>query len=462
MLKVIQSSVPRLLFVLATLDFLLLLSSFYIGLAISWVAFTGAPSEIWAYFPRALLYSGSILLVCFSLGLYQGQVIVDRGMMVQRLIVSFALALLFLAGLFYSLPILEIWRAVLAGATPVAFFALLVVRLFLLRGAALTPFKEKIVVLGAGERAASIEALAKSPWSTGFTCQGFLPTGEVVSQVPSERCLPRVNSLADFCKDSGVSKVVVAAELPPDKLPNRQLLDCRLRGIEVSDYATFFAHQTGRIDLDHVEVDWFLYSDGYWGIRSYKFVKRGLDMLLSALLLLLALPLCLVVAVAIRLQDRGPIFYSQDRVGLGGKPFRMFKFRSMCVQAEGDGRPRWAEEGDPRITLLGTFLRRTRIDEIPQFLNVLKGDMSLVGPRPERPYFVESLTAAVPFYADRHAVKPGLTGWAQLHYRYGASGEEARRKLEYDLYYVKFFGLFLDLAIILQTARVIIWPNGVR
>ena len=216
------------------------------------------------------------------------------------------------------------------------------------------------------------------------------------------------------------------------------------------------------MDLDSLRPSWLIFSDGFRVGLVHSFFKRVFDVLASVVLLVFGLPLIIVAAIAIRLESKGPIFYRQERLGLGGQPFLLLKFRSMKVDAESSGVPQWAEQNDSRITRIGNFIRQTRIDEIPQILNVLRGDMSFVGPRPERSYFVEQLTQKIPYYFERHRVKPGITGWAQLNYSYGASIEDAKEKLKYDLYYIKNCSVFLDLIILMQTARVIVWPNGVR
>lgn len=463
MLRFGRISVPTSLLVVAGIEGFLVLCSFYFGLVVSWVEFSGAPGEILFHLPKALLYTGILLLVMFCFGLYQREHFVDRAAVVSRLVVSFAVAFGLLAMIFYTLPILEIWRSIIAAALVSAFLVVMFFRLILLDRIDLKPFRQRILVVGAGEQAAQLEKLQQGSWPAGFAIIGYLglDEGEDVA-VPKDRLLPRVNSLTDFIDQERIDQIVVAVRGPQELLPSRALLDCRLAGVEVVDFVTFYAHHTGRIDIDEVDPDWFLFSDGFWGVRSYKTLKRALDVCLSSVLLVVFSPIWLVIAIAIWLEDRGPVFYGQERVGLRQKPFRMFKFRSMTTNAEPDGVARWAVPDDTRTTKVGSFLRRTRLDEMPQFINILKGDMSLVGPRPERPVFVDQFANEIEFYADRHAVRPGLTGWAQLHYRYAASEEESKRKLEYDLYYVKFFGLFLDLVIILQTIRVVIWPNGVR
>jgi sugar transferase (PEP-CTERM system associated) len=254
---------------------------------------------------------------------------------------------------------------------------------------------------------------------------------------------------------------IVFADDDKATVPVEDLLDCKFSGIPVTNYLSFYEREAGCIDLDKMDPRWFIFSDGF-DVRGLElWCKRGLDVLVSFLgLVLVALP-CAVIALLIRLESAGPVIYRQQRVGLGGKVFTLYKFRSMRQQPHA-GEERWAVANDDRITRIGAFIRQHRVDELPQLLNVLKGDMSLVGPRPEQPMFVASLSEKIRYYEERHRVKPGITGWAQLNYRYGASVEDARTKLAYDLYYTKNFSLLLDLMILVQTTRLILWPEGAR
>jgi exopolysaccharide biosynthesis polyprenyl glycosylphosphotransferase len=231
----------------------------------------------------------------------------------------------------------------------------------------------------------------------------------------------------------------------------------------VNEVSTFLERETGRIDLRSVNPSWLIFSDGFSsGRRLSSFAKRAFDIAASAVLLAIMFPVIALAALAVRLDSKGPSFYRQKRVGLYGDLFDVIKLRTMRIDAEADGKAKWAEENDPRITRIGRFLRKTRIDELPQCWSVLKGDMSFVGPRPERPEFVEDLEEKLVYYAERHMVKPGITGWAQINYPYGANLNDARHKLEFDLYYAKNYTPFLDLLIMLQTIRVVLWPDGAR
>jgi sugar transferase (PEP-CTERM system associated) len=247
-------------------------------------------------------------------------------------------------------------------------------------------------------------------------------------------------------------------------LPIRELLDARLQGIDVIDLLQFLERETGKIRVDLVNPGWLIFSSGFRTSRFRRFNKRLVDIVVSATLLLLCWPIMLLIALAIKIEDgfKAPVLYRQCRVGYNDEPFWVLKYRSMRMDAEADGKAVWAMEDDGRITRVGRFLRQYRLDELPQILNVFRGQMSLVGPRPERPEFVDSLKESIPYYSERNTVKPGITGWAQLRYSYGSSAEDAIEKLQYDLYYVKNQSLMLDIMVILQTVEVVLWGKGAR
>jgi sugar transferase (PEP-CTERM system associated) len=259
-------------------------------------------------------------------------------------------------------------------------------------------------------------------------------------------------------------EIVIAADDRRGNLPVQELLDARLAGIDVIELSEFLERETGKIRVDLLKPSCLVFAQGFRTDRVRRNIKRMFDVLASAALLLVAAPLMLVVALAVKCDEgwRAPLLYRQTRVGRGGAAFDVLKFRSMTVDAEADGKARWASENDSRITRVGRILRKYRLDELPQFFNVLRGDMSLVGPRPERPCFVSDLQKSIPFYTVRHTVKPGLTGWAQLRYSYGATEVDALQKLQYELYYVKNHSLLLDILILLQTVEVILWGKGAR
>ena len=272
-----------------------------------------------------------------------------------------------------------------------------------------------------------------------------------------------IYNLADFVVKMGASEVVLALEERRNAIPLGDLLRIKTTGVHVNEISSFLERETGRIDLDSVNPSWLIFSDGFSsGRRISGLAKRLFDIIAGLVLVIATLPIVAVFAVLIKLESKGPAFYRQTRVGLFGQPYSIAKLRSMRTDAESAGKAIWAEKNDPRITRIGRFIRMVRIDELPQAWNVLKGEMSFVGPRPERPEFVADLESQLSYYAERHMVKPGITGWAQINYPYGASIDDARHKLEYDLYYAKNYTPFLDVLILLQTIRVVLWPDGAR
>jgi sugar transferase (PEP-CTERM system associated) len=270
--------------------------------------------------------------------------------------------------------------------------------------------------------------------------------------------------LFDLCVRNDVDEVVVAMEDRRRDFPLRELLECRLAGVDVTELLSFLERETGRVRLDVLNPSWLIFGPGFRRDPLRLLSSRALDVTASLLILAVTLPVMLAMALAVAIEDgwRAPVFYRQARIGCGGRSFELLKFRSMRRDAETDGHARWAEKGDPRVTRVGAVMRMLRIDELPQILNVLRGHMSLVGPRPERPHFVTELAQKIPYYVERHCVKPGITGWAQLCHPYGSSEQDAIEKLQYDLYYIKNNSLLFDLSILVQTVEVVFTGKGAR
>ena len=322
----------------------------------------------------------------------------------------------------------------------------------------------RILVVGAGEEARGLRNALSTLNPPVAEIIGFFPlTSDKVAPSIAHNLLDKKVPLEEWVSRLNVREVVVAArEQRGGVLPISDLLECRLRGIRITELSTFYERLTGEVPIDTLKASWLIYADGFrqtWGRNA---AKRVFDVTVALILIAITAPLFLLTAAAIFLESGGPVILVQERVGRGGKPFRLFKFRSMRTDAEKDGTPRWAARKDSRITFIGRLIRPSRIDELPQLYNVLKGDMSFVGPRPERPYFVDQLSKEIPYYAARHTVKPGLTGWAQIRHAYTSSVEDARYKLQFDLYYIKNHSLALDIIILLETVRVVILGEGAR
>ena len=321
----------------------------------------------------------------------------------------------------------------------------------------------RVLVFGAGPAALMVGSTLRAADPLA-TIVGYFPgPNEKQATVPAGECLGTEQSLTQTARRLNVDEIIVAlTERRSGSMPLRELLDCKLAGVRVFDITTYFERMLGQIRVDFVNAGWLIFGDGFNQGFYRTAIKRVFDILCSLVLTVLAAPIMLITAVAIKLESQGPVFYRQERVGAANKVFKVCKFRSMHTDAEKDGKPRWAVAQDDRITRVGKIIRRLRIDELPQLFNVLSGDMSLVGPRPERPFFVEQLTHEIPYYAVRHSIKPGVTGWAQVRYQYGSTIEDAQEKLQYDLYYVKNHSLFLDCVVLFETVGVVLTGKGAR
>lgn len=416
------------------------------------------------FWPRALLFSMAMATCLLALGMYSTRQRVRRGGVLLRVLLAAVVCTILATICFNIIRDHHFGRGLLGMATMSAAAVVYLLRVSTGRFVDALPFKRRVLVYGTGDRASVISRLRRRADQRGFSLIGFVQAeGESLS-VPAA-CVHRPSSgLLKFCRASGVREVVLAMDDRRRAFPIRELLECRLAGIDVTDLLTFLERETGRVRLDVFNPSWLIFGKGFRRGSLRAFPCTLLDFIASALLLSLALPLIFVTIVAIKLEDgwRAPIFYGQERVGQGGRTFKLLKFRSMGIDAEADGEARWAVKHDPRVTRVGAVIRKLRIDELPQILNVLRGDMCVVGPRPERPKFVEELTNAIPYYAYRHCVKPGITGWAQLCYAYGSSEQDAIEKLQYDLYYIKNSGLLFDLSILVQTAEVVLFGKGAR
>lgn len=420
--------------------------------------------DVGAIWPEAAMFSGVLLLSMTAMGLYNSRLRDGIEGLLARALLAFAAGTLLIALAYYAFAELFLGRGILLLSMLMSFLAVAIVRAQLVRIGRLEHSKRRVLVLGAGRRAGILARLRRATDLLGLRVVGYAAQRGDEESVPESKRIELDRPLAEWAAQHGIDEIVVAPDERRQNLDMHQLLLCRARGVLVTDLAAFYERETGRINLDMMLPGWLVFSTGFSPSLLRDRVKRLVDFLVSIALLVVAAPLMLLAALAIWVESgfRGPIFYRQMRVGANAQEFEVVKFRSMQTDAEKDGRARWATAGDPRVTRVGAVLRRSRIDELPQIWNVLRGEMSFVGPRPERPEFVRRLEQSHPRYADRHYVKPGLTGWAQISYPYGASEQDALEKLQYDLYYVKNRSTYLDLMILLQTAEVVLWGKGAR
>jgi sugar transferase (PEP-CTERM system associated) len=462
MIRLFKHYVPHAVLFLGLLDVALLIAAAEIAYSIRLHQLGSIVEPIVDRLPQLFTFALSLETAMIAVGVYGADALQSLRRAVARILVAISLGVIFLSVLFFLSPAITFWRSNLFYAMGIAAVSLIAIRILLGKMLGSHVFKRRVVVLGAGPRAARLKALQQQPGSA-FVVVGYVSMSEANRVIPEAIARDAIYNLADHVVLLNASEVVLALEERRNALPLKDLLRIKTTGVHVNDISTFLERETGRVDLQSVNPSWLIFSDGFSSGRMLSGVfKRMFDITASLLLLLLAGPVILLTALAVKLESKGPAFYRQRRVGLYGVGFDCLKLRSMRQDAEVNGQAVWAEKDDPRITRIGRFIRKVRIDELPQCWSVLKGEMSFVGPRPERPQFVEDLEQQLPYYAERHMVKPGITGWAQINYPYGASIEDSRQKLEYDLYYAKNYSPFLDLLILLQTIRVVLWPEGAR
>ena len=462
MIRLFKHYVPYAVVMLGLVDAVLLMAAGEIGWVLRAHQIGMAVEPIHTRIVQLLTFAAALQIALVAVGAYGVASFLSLRFAAARLAVAFSLGVIFLSLIFFLVPALTFWRSNLLYATLIGAVLLVSVRAVLGKALGGDTFKRRIVVLGAGNRAARIQTLSEQP-GINFVVACFVEMGEPGAVIGGATPRGAIPNLAAHIVDLNASEVVLALEERRNALPLKDLLRVRTTGVQVSEISSFLERETGRIDLNSVNPSWLIFSDGFASGRMLSSVfKRAFDIIASLILLAITLPIVLLTALAIKIESRGPAFYRQRRVGLYNQGFDILKLRSMRQDAEIAGKAVWAAQDDPRITRIGRFIRKVRIDELPQTWTVLRGEMSFVGPRPERPQFVNELEEQLPYYAERHMVKPGITGWAQINYPYGASIEDARHKLEYDLYYAKNYSPFLDMLILLQTLRVVLWPTGAR
>ena len=465
MLRIFRHYVPRLLLVTVTAEALILMVSLLVtglfALLVSSGSTGGDAGALSSLIPSAMGFALAILTGLLATGCYQRDPRDLPAQTAARLMIGFLIGLALIALIRLAVTGFLPEQALLLPATLLAFVGLLSARLIFSRSTE-SHLRRRVLVLGVGERAKRLEGLRRASDCIGIVIVGFVDVGAGPAVIDPARTIVATGALPELVKRFDVDDLVVALDDRRSRLPEAELLQCKMSGVRVLDDSQFLEQQQARISLDGIKAGDFIFADGYTGAVLLRGSKRLLDVSIALIMLCVGLPIMAMVALAILLESGLPVIYVQERVGLHGKPFQLYKFRSMRQNAEVDGQPVWATQADQRVTRLGRFLRQTRLDELPQLFNVLLGDMSLVGPRPERPAFVSALEQEIPFYALRHQVKPGITGWAQICFPYGASSEDARQKLQYDLYYLKNYSLFLDLNILCLTLQVVLWGKGAR
>lgn len=411
---------------------------------------------------RALVIA-AVLYVCMqALGLYQPNLRDGMIGVLLRTIVAFVIGGMALTMVFYLWPTVFLGRGALLISLGLAFLIVLAVRAGFSQYINQNALRSRVMVLGAGNKANLVaRRLRRKSDQRGFQLTGYLPVSGQESLVEGKLLVRHEGSLLGMVRKLGIEEIVVAVDDQRAGMPVKELLECKLAGVHVTDVLTFIEREAQRIDVSLLKPSWLIFSDGCGNRGVRRWSMRIFDVLASVIILVITWPLMLMAVLAIKIEDgfSTPVLYSQERVGLNGKLFKVHKFRSMIQNAETDG-AQWAQKNDMRVTRVGEFIRKYRVDELPQIFNIFVGDMAFVGPRPERPVFVEQLTEELPFYGERHRVKPGLTGWAQLNYPYGASVADSLRKLEFDMYYVKNNSLLLDVMILLQTVEVILFGRG--
>ncbi len=412
---------------------------------------------------RAGLFAGMTTLAMLSMGLYQPRLREEVNGILLRTVGAFALMGVGMAVIIFFVPRYEPWTGVFAFAAGLAFAGSLITREIFRNIVRLEPFNRRVLVLGAGRTASNIvNKMRRKSDHHGFHICAYVRVPEEETTAQTGKTITLEQPLFEYVCEHNIHQVVVALDNPRENIPEEDLMRCRMAGVTVVDILDFFEQEAGKVLVEEASPEWFIFARGFKGSTTGGIGKRAFDIAAGLFLLLITWPVMLLTVLAIKLEDgaSAPVIFRQRRVGLNGRVFEVMKFRSMSIDAEADGKARWATANDARVTRVGQVIRKLRIDELPQIINVLAGHMAFVGPRPERPEFVSELKEKIPFFDKRHCVKPGITGWAQLNYPYGASVRDARHKLEFDLYYVKNQSLYLDFIVLLRTVEVVLFGKG--
>jgi sugar transferase (PEP-CTERM system associated) len=465
MIRLFRHYVPISLLFLAVIEAVTLVIAIYFGklLRAYWVDSSSLPT-LQASLPTGLIFMVTMISIMTAMGLYERNFWTSKADMVLRVGVSFLLGLFVTTLIYYIVPTLYLGRGEFGFGFFLAFLFTVVMRYGFWHLSDRDILKRRILVLGTGAKASQLKRQVNDIMS-GISIVGYVPTTNGVTKnnnaplVEPEKILTVSTTLYKLAQHLRIDEILLAVDERRKSLPVDQLLECKVNGLQVTEFLTFFERETGKIRLDALQPSSMIFSDGFQQALFQAISKRLFDIGAAVILLATTWPVMLVVALAIWIESglRGPILFRQERVGKNEHIFRVLKFRSMHSNAEQDGITRWTQPNDHRVTYIGSLIRPTHIDELPQLINVLLGNMSFVGPRPERPEFVKMLTQSIPFYSLRHRINPGITGWAQIRYPYGFSQEDAWEKLQYDLYYIKNYSMFFDLIILLQTIHVVLW-----
>ncbi|MCW8855318.1 MAG: TIGR03013 family PEP-CTERM/XrtA system glycosyltransferase [Gammaproteobacteria bacterium] len=463
MLRIFHHYIPTSIVWLIVVEFIFLFASVYLGVEIRFFDSPDGKQLLEPVFSKALSFSIAMWLSMTAMGLHTRNVIDDFSGLMIRIVLSFCLGFLGNTIVFYIYPDLFLGRGVFALSMMISFIGILFTRTVFQKLDKHKIFNRRILVLGVGSRAKILCDMNKAYNRQGYQIVGYIRSNEAVIEVAKENVLEIETTLVDLVLDKHIDEIVLAMDDRRQGFPVSGLLECKMLGVQIRDIVHFLERVTGHIELDVLHPSVMIFSSGFTKAVSPGNGKRLFDIFACSVILILTSPILIGTYLAIWLSSYGrdPVFYKQTRIGLSNVPFEVLKFRSMKVDAEKDG-AQFAKKKDSRVTFIGAFIRKTRIDELPQLINVFKGDMSFVGPRPERPEFVLGFEHDIPHYSLRHTVKPGITGWAQICYPYGETIEDTRNKLQYDLYYIKNFSLFLDMTILFQTVQVVLFGQGAR
>ena len=459
MIRICKHYIPWNLVFLVIAESMIVFGSVYTGSIIKqFLNFQPVLADLGYIYSKALVIALATVITFYVVDLYDSQLHLRRGEFLVKISTCLVIIFFIIASVNFLMPSLQLHS--IDYLLSLIVFAPVIICFRLFYYWVINISKEKIIILGVNDIARNITQELADGSSHGFEVQGLI-TENLIStdEVSDYSVLGGIQELTKIVQDRKPSVVVVALSERRGMFPYKEILDCKLRGIRVEDWPTFYEKLTGKIIIQNLRPSWLIFADGFTRNSLTRALKRITDILLAAVGLCIALPMIALIAVLTKLDSYGPVFFRQERVGENGRIFTLYKFRTMVEDAEKETGPVWAQETDPRTTRLGKILRRTGLDEIPQMFNVLIGDMSFVGPRPERPHFVAELQEQIPYYSQRLVVKPGITGWAQVRYGYGATVEDAIEKLQFDLYYIKNMSFFLDMLIVLSTVHKVLFAK---